>query len=334
MVVAGFRQDFAQDYSVQSKRSEAKKESLSAISRAWAVSRISEACDAHVIIDQTPPAIATRDGAVTLYDASALGACLVDSLTLGCRLRSGGRGKSPAAFGSLRDVVGALNPGGGRCKVLGCAYEFFRGSHGGPEARTGDETLLNMASASAVCPPSDLYKWSRAEFYVMRGLSRRQTGGKGVGGSVSTEEDAREWLLGEWKAFEEAGVMDTQDIALCPRAFVAAGDLQALPPGFPTALLRPPESDEGAADSAPQTEVSSVIQFASGKGVGVALERLCGDLKRAAGHPSVAASLQTWDLGREDLAEMAETLATLREDAMGRHGEGLGLSGSESEGED
>lgn len=292
LVVVGLRESFAQDYVVQMGRSETKQRNIDCINRALATCKLSEVSDVHLVLDTIGTSSQDTKAAVKLYDASALGACLVDSLILGCRL-GGDR-----SAGTLQDVVGSLNPKGGKCSLVSCSADM----------RPFDAIdSLSLRSLTSMCPTSHLYRQPHSECYIMRGIKkgRRER-------ALSSQAEAQEWFVSQWKAAaEEKGL---HDMALCPRAFIVDPSAVPLPFNFPMAGVLDP-AVSSAPTSLGASSLASVARFSSSQAMGKDMSRLCSDFKKVClspGSPSVNSMLQAWDLGKEECEEILETLETLR----------------------
>ena len=294
LAVVGLRGPFAQDYTVQSNRSETKQAALDCINRAWATYRLSEASDAHIVLDNCwfPPGGESQAG-TELYETSALAACLVDSLTLGCRLFGS------ASLGSLRDIMTRLNPRGKKCALAACAYGVVK--QGDPEA----EVVLR--SATRVCPASKLDKGTQSEYYVLRGLQKSGEAGR----TISTEREAQDWFVSQW--IEGGG----GQLGPCPRSFASCGTPHLVPAHYPSTKILSPSARAPVQGG---FSLASMVRFSKCDALGNELASLCENFKRICvkpGSPSVFSVLEGWDLGAEDRLEMMETLETMRSEWAG-----------------
>jgi hypothetical protein len=333
LVVLGLRDHFAQDYVVQTNRSESKQAKLDCMNQTLATCKISELSDAHVVLDQGMMGPNTHlnssstnaDGALMrLYEVSAMGACAVDSLTLGCRLM-GDRG-----VGSLRDVVQSFTSGrNNKCSLTWCAadvrpYDAFKPPLSFTsligQFTTNDRSHSNSNSNRQ---QKRFYSNSLSECYVLRGVkqSRRET--------IGTQGEAQEWLVARWKEMEME--INRGDVAMCPRKFVTDPSAHPLPYHFPTTqvLLQNNKINKdmngndaagigggGGGSSALAGQVSSlssVIQFSCNAKMGKHLGKLAEDFKKVCAAPAMSSMLSNWQLDKADCEEMVETLKSMRD---------------------
>ena len=84
------------------------------MNKALATARFATQCDSYTIIDALPLA-AHGGNNLSLYDMSSHASMLVDSFTLGCRMRSDHRDPCVTGLSSLEDVTRALHAGQSSC---------------------------------------------------------------------------------------------------------------------------------------------------------------------------------------------------------------------------